>query len=187
MERLPTAGLPPFMRNWSEYVWLVNHLVQTGFIETIRKIWWDVRPHHTFGTVEVRICDIPRNLHDAIGMVALIHCLAKQLSDAIDEGTYQHDCHPMLVRQNKWRAARYGLDAQLVDSVTHKMVPAREIIGSMVEILRHVAKELRCAEELERICTVANQPSWAQRQVDRFHETEQCVEVARWMIGEAEI
>ena len=62
METLPTAGLPPMMRNWSEYAWLLNNLVDTGFIKTIRELWWDVRPHHNFGTVEVRICDMPPTL-----------------------------------------------------------------------------------------------------------------------------
>ena len=62
METLPTAGLPPLMRNWSEYVWLLNNMVETGFIKTIRELWWDVRPHHNFGTVEVRICDMPPSL-----------------------------------------------------------------------------------------------------------------------------
>ena len=67
MEGLPTAGLPTLMRNWSEYVWLVNHMIDTGFINTIREIWWDVRPHHNFGTVEVRVCDMPGNLHGYAG------------------------------------------------------------------------------------------------------------------------
>ena len=116
MDGLPTAGLPPLMRNWSEYVWLINHLIETGYIESIREIWWDVRPHHNFGTVEVRICDTPGTLDDTLALVALVQCLVKALSDEIDHGAYQHDCHPMMVRQNKWRAARYGLDAQLVAS-----------------------------------------------------------------------
>ena len=116
MEGLPTAGLPPLMRNWSEYVWLINHLIDTGYIESIREIWWDVRPHHAFGTVEVRICDIPGTLEDTLGLVALIQCLICNLSDEIDRGIYQRDSHPMLIRQNKWHASRYGIDAQLVDS-----------------------------------------------------------------------
>ena len=94
MEGLPTAGLPTLMRNWSEYVWLVNHMVETGFINTIREIWWDVRPHHNFGTVEVRVCDMPGNLADALAIAALVQCLVKALSDEIDQGAYQHDCHP---------------------------------------------------------------------------------------------
>jgi glutamate---cysteine ligase / carboxylate-amine ligase len=77
MEGLPTAGLPTFMRNWSEYVWLVNHMIETGFINTIREIWWDVRPHHNFGTVEIRVCDMPGNLDDVLAIAALIQCLVQ--------------------------------------------------------------------------------------------------------------
>ena len=122
MEGLPTAGLPPLMRNWSEYVWLVNHMVDTGFINSVRELWWDVRPHHRFGTVEVRVCDMPGNLDDVLALAALIQCLVQALSDEIDEGTYQHDCHPMMVRQNKWRAARYGIDAKLVEAEAARAV-----------------------------------------------------------------
>ena len=120
MEGLPTAGLPTLMRNWSEYVWLVNHMIDTGFINTIREIWWDVRPHHNFGTVEVRVCDMPGNLHDTLALAALMQCLVKALSDEIDNGTYQHDSHPMMVQQNKWRAARFGNQAKLVDTNTYR-------------------------------------------------------------------
>ena len=121
MEGLPTAGLPTLMRNWSEYVWLVNHMIDTGFINTIREIWWDVRPHHNFGTVEVRVCDMPGNLTDTLAIAALIQCLVKALSDEIDNGTYQHDSHPMMVQQNKWRAARFGNQARLVDTYTYQL------------------------------------------------------------------
>jgi carboxylate-amine ligase len=79
MDGLPTAGLPTVMRNWSEYVWLVNHMIDTGFINTIREIWWDVRPHHNFGTVEVRVCDMPGNLGDTLAIAALVQCLVKAL------------------------------------------------------------------------------------------------------------
>ena len=83
MEGLPTAGLPTLMRNWSEYVWLVNHMIDTGFINTIREIWWDVRPHHNFGTVEVRVCDMPGNLTDTLAIAAL---------DAVPgEGAFRRD------------------------------------------------------------------------------------------------
>ena len=118
--RLPTAGLPTLMRNWSEYVWLVNHMIETGFINTVREIWWDVRPHHNFGTVEVRVCDMPGNLQDTLALAALVQCLVKALSDEIDNGTYQHDSHPMMVQQNKWRAARFGNQARLVDTDTYR-------------------------------------------------------------------
>ena len=96
----------------------LNHMVETGFIKTIREIWWDVRPHHNFGTVEVRICDMPPTLDHVLGLTALIQCLVHDLSQEIDRGTYQYDCHPFMVRQNKWRACRYGMDASLVDPAT---------------------------------------------------------------------
>ncbi len=164
LEGLPTAGLPTLMRNWSEYVWLVNHMVDTGFINTIREIWWDVRPHHNFGTVEVRVCDMPGNLTDTIAMAGLIQCLVTALSAEIDEGTYQHDCHPVMVRQNKWRACRFGTKAELVDSYTHDVQTLGQITQRLTRWLRPVAQSLHCEEQLEHIQVMADGPSWADRQ-----------------------
>ena len=164
MEGLPTAGLPTLMRNWSEYVWLVNHMVDTGFINTIREIWWDIRPHHAFGTVEVRVCDMPGNLRDVLAITALIQSLVKALSDEIDRGTYQHDCHPMMVRQNKWRACRYGTGAQLVNSFTFKIQSVSEIAAFLIERLSPAAEELGCLDELRDVYRIATGPSWAEQQ-----------------------
>lgn len=179
MEGLPTAGLPPFMRNWSEYVWLINHLIQTGYIESIREIWWDVRPHHNFGTVEVRICDVPGSFKDALAVSALVHCLVKALSDEIDQGTYQHDCHPMMIRQNKWRAARYGIDAELVDSRSYELLPTRQVVRNLVEELRPIGEELRCQNYLDRVVEITREPTWSDRQLAIFNETGDPAEVVR--------
>lgn len=185
MEGLPTAGLPPFMRNWSEYVWLINHLVDTGFIESIREIWWDIRPHHNFGTVEVRICDMPGSISDAAALVALIQCLVKKLSDQIDEGTYQHDCHPMLIRQNKWRAARYGLDTELVDSETLGLVPARTALRQLTEQLLPISRLLGCEAELNRVLKLIDQPTWAQRQREQSRLCGSPDRLVQWMIDQS--
>ena len=179
MGGLPTAGLPTLMRNWSEYVWLVNHMVDTGFIHTIREIWWDVRPHHNFGTVEVRVCDMPGNLEDVLALTALIQCLIKALSDDIDGGAYQHDCHPMMVRQNKWRACRYGNQAQLVNSYTYAVQPINQIAEDLIARLSPAAKELDCVDYLQDVRRIANEPSWPQRQRDILSETGSPQEVVR--------
>jgi carboxylate-amine ligase len=179
MDGLPTAGLPAFMRNWSEYVWLLNHLLETDFIRSIRDIWWDVRPHHNFGTVEVRSCDTLGNLDDCLTMAALIQCLVQALSDRIDEGTYQHDCHPMLVQQNKWRAARYGLDAQLVDSYTFESRSARKAVTELVDILSPTAEQLDCLPYLERARDLAAGATWADRQLKAIEETGDPAEAVR--------
>jgi carboxylate-amine ligase len=165
METLPTAGLPPLMRNWSEYVWIVRHLIETGFIHTIREVWWDVRPHHNFGTVEVRMCDIPGSLDDALALAAMVQCLVKALSDQIDRGTYQHDCHPMMVHQNKWRASRYGLDAVLVDPLSFEPRQVRTVVARLIEDLRPAAHELGCNAWLDRLLEMSQGECWADRQL----------------------
>ncbi len=184
MEDLPTAGLPPLMRNWSEYVWLIKQMVETHFIETIREIWWDVRPHHNFGTVEVRICDTPADLPTVLALTALIQSLVHALSLEIDEGTYQFDCHPMMVRQNKWRACRHGLDAILVDPYTHKVQPARAVVRDLVALLREYAQDLDCVDYLEMVGELTHKPSGSQRQRGIYQETGDVRKVVRQLLEE---
>jgi carboxylate-amine ligase len=179
MEGLPTAGLPTVMRNWSEYVWLVNHMIDTGFINTIREIWWDVRPHHNFGTVEVRVCDMPGNLTDTLAIAALVQCLVKSLSDEIDNGTYQHDSHPVMVQQNKWRAARFGNHARLVDTYTYRSASVAQVVEELMNLLQPTAIELGCADYLNHCLTMSREPSAAQRQLDLLAETNDSAEVVR--------
>ncbi|PHS15794.1 MAG: glutamate--cysteine ligase [Blastopirellula sp.] len=179
MEGLPTAGLPTLMRNWSEYVWLVNHMEDTGFINTIREIWWDVRPHHSFGTVEVRVCDMPGNLEDVLAVAAMIQCLVKALSDQIDHGAYQHDCHPMMVRQNKWRAARFGTEAQLVNSYTYEVESVSKSVQRLIEMLEPTAIELGCLDYLKETQRIADSPSWAARQREILAATGDPTEIVR--------
>ncbi len=187
MEGLPTAGLPTLMRNWSEYVWLVNHMVDTGFLHTIREIWWDVRPHHNFGTVEVRVCDMPGNLDDTMALTAMVQCLIKALSDEIDQGTYQHDCHPVMVRQNKWRACRFGNQAELVNSYSHEVETVSDITRFLIDRLSPVAEELDCLEYLERNQKIADDASWSDRQQAILQETGDPREVVRLLCEESRI
>jgi carboxylate-amine ligase len=170
MEQLPAAGTPPFMRNYSEYCWLVNQSIQSGFINSIQEIWWDVRPHPRFGTVEVRIFDIPPNLEDALALTAMTQCLVAALSDQIDTGVYQYDIHPIVVRQNKWKAVRYGMRAELIDPVTHKTVPVREMVFFLYEKLKPYAERLDCMQELNHIITMLDHPSGAERQMELYRK-----------------
>lgn len=166
MADLPTAGLPPLMRNWSEYVWLLRHMVQTGFIRTIREVWWDVRPHPNFGTIEVRICDMPPDLPTVLALTALTQCLVHALSREIDRGTYQHDMHPMMARLNKWRACRHGLSADLVDPYTMESAPARHVVRKMCSNLMATARELDCVPYLEAALALAEKPTGSERQLE---------------------
>jgi carboxylate-amine ligase len=172
------------MRNWSEYVWLLNHLIATGFIKTIREVWWDVRPHHNFGTVEVRVCDMPPNLDTVIALTALIQCLVHSLSCEIDAGTYQFDCHPMMVRQNKWRACRFGLNAQLVDSFTGQCLPARQQLRTLIRELADVARDLGCSGELELATELLDRPTGSQRQIQALEQTGDLRQVVRLLLAD---
>lgn len=181
MEGLPTAGLPHRMRNWSEYVWLINHLVETGFINSIREIWWDIRPHHNFGTVEVRVCDMPPNLDQVIGVTALVQCLVVAISQEIDQGTFQSDYHPMMVQQNKWRATRFGSDASLVSSIDFRQQSTSQFLNELVDRLLPIGKELACEADLEQLREVpAN--TGAKQQLRLYESLGSRREVVRAMI-----
>jgi carboxylate-amine ligase len=181
MEGLPTAGLPHQMRNWSEYVWLVNHLVDTGFINSIRELWWDIRPHHQFGTVEIRMCDMPPNLEQVLAITALVQCLVQEISEEIDEGTFLSSYHPMMVEQNKWRATRFGGEARLVDSDDYKQYSVQETVDRMIDLLQPQAKKLGCVDELNSATKLPSTTGAAQ-QLAIYEETNSLQEVVRQML-----
>ncbi len=111
----------------------------------------------------------------------------KALSDEIDNGTYQHDSHPMMVQQNKWRAARFGNQARLVDTDTYQSATVEETVVGLVEKLRRTAIELNCENYLDHCVTMARNPSSAQRQLDLMAETNDPREVVRRLVSDARI
>lgn len=181
METLPTAGLPHQMRNWSEYVWLVNHLIDTGFINTIREIWWDIRPHYNFGTVEIRVCDVPVNLRHTLAITALVQCLVHSISNEIDEGTYQSEYHPMMVQQNKWRAMRYGSEARLVSSENYAQWSLAETTERLVNLLQPAAQVLDCEAELATASEICVETG-AVQQLAVYEETKSRKQVVQQML-----
>lgn len=187
MEALPTAGLPQPMRNWSEFVWLIEHLCDTGFINSIREIWWDMRPHHEFGTVEIRIMDMPLNMHHLLGLVALTQSLVAAVSEDIDHGAYQYDCHPMIAKQNKWHAARYGLDAKFVDPAELKAISAREAVTRLIDAVGPTAERLGCADELRNLDDILDHGTGADRQRAVFNETQSLEKVVEYLVAQSEV
>ena len=187
MEALPTAGLPFHMRNWSEYVWLIDHLIATDFIRSIREIWWDVRPHAGFGTVEVRIMDMPMCMPHLLGLVAMTHALVAGISDDIDKGAYLYDCHPMIAKENKWHAARYGLDARFVDPDTMQARPARQMARQLVQQCLPFAERLGCAEELTYLDDIIDNGTGAERQRQVFQRTGDAREVVNFMLDHSHV
>ncbi|GAC1465629.1 MAG: glutamate--cysteine ligase [Isosphaeraceae bacterium] len=182
LEGLPTGGLPPRMDSWNEYVALLGQLKEAGFIESPKEVWWDARPCAETGTVEVRICDMPSDLSAVVGLTALIQCLIHHLSQEIGRGEVPPECHPLIVRQNRWRACRFGLGAALVEPVTLEPVPARLGAERLMERLRGVADGLGCRSELESFREMVALPNGAERQLAFFEETGDLVEVVRRLL-----
>ncbi|WP_375488605.1 glutamate--cysteine ligase [uncultured Jatrophihabitans sp.] len=163
-EALPTAGLPYQLSGWDEFERYMDLLVATRAIESIREVWWDIRPHPNFGTVELRICDGLPSL-DEIGCVAaLAQCLVERFDRQLDDGYTLPVPRPWLVRENKWRAARYGLDAEIVVDNTGRLQPVTEAVTNLVEDLLPTARRLECADELETIPRLIERGASYQRQ-----------------------
>ena len=126
-EALPLAGMPDYLNNWNRFEDLTEHLEGAGIINSVKDLWWDVRPHPGFGTVEVRVCDIPINFKEIIALVALIQALVVTL---IKSDSYQ-DTHIQILQSNKWQAARYGLNGVFVDPKTFKKLSMRKAIENL--------------------------------------------------------
>jgi carboxylate-amine ligase len=179
LESLPTGGLPPPMHSWEEFQALAHQMTAAGFIESLHELWWDVRPSPGFGTVEVRVCDMPCDLPAILGLTALTQCLVQHLSEEIDAGVRQESCHPLLLRQNRWRASRYGMDAPLVDPTTLAAQPARRAADVVARRLRDTAERLGCAPFLEYVREMAASPTGAEKQLQLHEQYGSLVELVR--------
>ncbi len=147
-EALPTAGLPYQLSGWDEFERYMELLISTRAIQTVREVWWDIRPHPNFGTVEVRICDGLPTLDEVTAVAALAQCLVDQMDTQLDRGYQLPEPRAWVVRENKWRAARYGLDAEIVVDARGTVQPVREALDELVDELMPTARRLGCTDEL---------------------------------------
>jgi carboxylate-amine ligase len=163
-EALPTAGLPYQLSGWDAFEKYMELLIESNAIDSIREVWWDIRPHPNFGTVELRICDGLPSLDEIACVAALAQCLVDRFDRQLDNGYTLPEPRPWLVRENKWRAARYGLDAEIVIDNSGRLQPVTEAITDLVDDLLPVARRLECADELESIPRLIERGASYQRQ-----------------------
>jgi YbdK family carboxylate-amine ligase len=151
-EGMPTAGLPYTLTGWDDFEDYLETLISTRTIETIREVWWDIRPHPNFGTVELRICDGLPTLEEIGVVAAMSQCLVESFDRQLDRGYVLPTPKSWVVRENKWRAARYGLDAEIIlDDHGSTIRPAREAILDLADDLMPMARKLDCEKELARV------------------------------------
>ncbi len=148
-ESLPAAGLPYRMINWGEFQRFMNTLISAGAIESIREVWWDVRPHPVFGTIEIRIADALPSVRETIALAAMIQCLVVRLGELYDCGEYLPLNRHWIIAENKWRAARYADEAFIIADDSGELKRLDVMVREMVESLEPVSKRLDCVDELQ--------------------------------------
>ncbi len=180
-ENFPRTNLPDAFASYSEFESYVDLLIKTNCIDNAKKIWWDIRPHPFFDTIEVRICDIPLRAEETIAIAALIQATACKLwhlhSRNVDYRAYSR----ALLMENKFRAVRYGLDGKMIDFGKQQEVPARDLILEYLEFVDDVLPELDSREEIGYIRTMLQQGSGADRQLRVFRETGSMKDVVDYM------
>ncbi len=163
-EGLPTAGIPFQLSGWDHFESYMTVLISTQAIQSVREVWWDIRPHPRFGTVELRICDGLPTLYEIGAVAALSQCLVERMDNQLDEGYQLPMPYPWVVRENKWRAARYGLDADLLVDTSGRLRPVTTALVDLVDDLTPVARRLECLEQLHRIPAIVAGGASYQRQ-----------------------
>jgi carboxylate-amine ligase len=153
-QQLPTAGLPWPLDDWAQFESYLDDMVRTGVMADASEVRWDIRPAPRWGTIEVRACDGMSTLPELAAVAALVQSLVEQFSRDLDEGRPLPRIQPWFARENKWRAARYGLDAEVIVDAEGTEVPVVDHIHETIDRLRDVATELKCAREFEGLETI---------------------------------
>jgi glutamate---cysteine ligase / carboxylate-amine ligase len=183
-EGLPTAGLPQLLGSWQQFQELMTTLISAKAISSIREIWWDIRPHPNFGTVELRICDGLPTMTEITTVAALAQCLVEWMDSLIDRG-YTLPCpKAWIVGQNKWRAARHGIQAEIIVDEQGTLAPLQGAIADLVEELTPVARRLDCEKELDHARRILDHGPSYLRQRRWVEAGATLVDVVDGLIGE---
>ena len=183
-EAFPRAGLPPAFSSYEEFELLVERGIKTNSFPDYTYIWWDLRPHPRFGTIEVRVCDAQTRIDSVAALVALTQSLVATFAEAFEAGSTLPIQPVTLVDENKWRAARDGIEARLVDLEHDTERPARDALLALVERCEPAARRLGCAAELESVETVLARGTGADEQLQVYEETESLLAVGQWIAQE---
>jgi glutamate---cysteine ligase / carboxylate-amine ligase len=180
-ETFPRSGLPPAFASFEEFELLVERGIKTGSFPDYTYIWWDLRPHPKLGTLEVRIPDAQTRLETVSGLVALVQSLVATLADGFERGDKAQIQPVTLVNENKWRAARDGLNGKLIDLERDEERPAREAVLALLERAEAAANRLGCREELTEVERLVERGTGADEQRSVYEETGSLLAVAHWL------
>ena len=170
-DKFPRTGIPDFFASANEYDEYIKLLVKTNCIDNGKKIWWDIRLHPYFDTIEFRICDIPMRIDETICIAALIQALVAKMHKLMKQNLSFRPYRKVLINENKWRAARYGIQGKLIDFGKQEEVPYRELCGELLDFVDDVLDELGSRHEVEYIKQILDHGTGADRQLAVFEQT----------------
>ena len=182
--RFPRSGIPDHFGSWSEYEEYLNMLVELHCIDDGKKVWWDLRPHPMFGTLEFRICDVPTSPHVTVALAALAQAIVVKLYRLRRKNLGFRVYSRALVEENKWRAARYGIDGRLIDFGRRKEVPMRDLALELLEFVDDVVDELGSRRAVQYVRTILAEGTSADRQLQVYRDTGDLRAVVRWLVEE---
>ena len=181
--QFPRIGIPPYYADWADYERRIEYMVETGAIADYTYLWFDVRPHPNLGTVEIRAMDAQTRVEHTLALAALIQAMVKELSEHYEAGKQLARYPYEMLDENKWLAARHGMEGELVDLPERRMVPAKELAKRLYDRLREHAQDLGSAAELEAINDILHHGNGAQRQRVVYEANHDYGEVMREIVA----
>lgn len=186
-DRFPRTGIPDNFRSRGEFDSYLALLIKTGCIDNGKKIWWDIRPHPFFDTLEYRICDVPMRVDETVALAALMQAVTAKVAKLIKQNLGFRLYRRLLINENKWRAARYGISGKLIDFGRQAEVPAVDLIHELLEFVDDVADELGSRKELAYIEEIVRGGTGADRQLATWHTTNDMKAVVDQIVWETHL
>jgi len=183
-ERFPRTGIPDAFESLSEYEDFCKLLVKTGCIDNPKKIWWDIRLHPFFDTLEVRVCDAQSRIDDTLAIAALVQAVIAKLYKLLKHNTTFRVYRRRLLDENRWRASRYGIEGKLIDFGRESEVETRSLLNELMEFVSTEVDELGSREEMAHIERIMREGTGADRQLEVFHRTNDMKAVVDQIVAE---
>ncbi len=183
-DKFPRTGIPDHFNSAAEYDSYLNLLIKTGCIDNGKKIWWDLRLHPFFPTIEFRICDVPMRVDETICLAAIMQALIAKLYKLRHQNLSFRIYHKNLVNENKWRAGRYGIHSNLVDFGKETEVPFEYLANELMDFIKDTAEELGSIHEVNYVNQILKNGTGADRQLKVFEKTNSLKAVVDYMVEE---
>jgi carboxylate-amine ligase len=183
-DKFPRTGIPDHFNDWDDYKNYVNLLIKTGCIDNAKKIWWDVRVHPFFDTIEFRICDVPMRVEESIAIAALFQAVVAKLYYLRQHNMSFIMYHRALINENKWRASRYGLDGKLIDFGKEVELDTRLLIDELLDFVDDTVDDLGSRNALKTVEKILKEGTGADRQLAVFERTRSLTSVVDYIVEE---